>query len=388
MNNLEHPKTPLPGHYSKSAPCIVSIQKKELLSSPDSLKKTYHISLDISNTDLQFLPGDSIGILPQNDPILIQRFFTLISSHPADPVIDPRSQETLKGQEYLLSKVNLSRVNTSLLRHLLEKTQDPFLASILEPENKAQLTEFLQGKDLIDILQLFQKNPCSLAEIAPFFTPLLPRFYSISSSLKAQRNEVDLLVTLLSYSHGGEVRYGVASHFLCNLAVEKQTAIPLYIQPSIHFRLPENTSQNLIMIGPGTGIAPYRAFLQERIEQKAEGKHWLFFGERNEKNDFYYKNYLTSLEAQGKLKLDLAFSRDQENKVYVQHKLLEKASEIWQWISEGACFYVCGDAHRMAKDVESALLHIMQTEGNLSELESKAYLKTLRTSKQYMTDVY
>ena len=388
MNNLEHSKTPLPGHYSKAAPCIVFMQRKELLSHSHSSKKTYHISLDISNTDLQFYPGDSIGILPQNDPILIWRFFSLLTSQPTDMMKDPRSQEEMSAEHYLLSKVNLSRVNTPLLRHLFEKTKDPILASLLEPENKSKLTEFLHGKDLIDILKLFQKELSSLEEIAPFFTPLLPRFYSISSSLKAQRQKVDLLVALSSYLHGEELRYGVASHFLCNLAVEKQTKIPLYIQPSIHFRLPEDTSQNLIMIGPGTGVAPYRAFLQERMQENASGKHWLFFGERTKEHDFTYKNYLTSLEAQGKLKLDLAFSRDQEEKIYVQHKLLAKAPEVWKWMTEGACLYVCGDAHKMAKDVEAALLYIMHTQGGLSEIESKAHLKALRASKKYMTDLY
>jgi sulfite reductase (NADPH) flavoprotein alpha-component len=392
MNNSNTTKTSIPGHYNKASPCIVSLERKSLLSHPNSSKKTYHISLDISGTDLQFEPGDSVGILPQNDPILIERLLSLLSSGPEESMVDPRSLETIKANFYLSSKVNLARVNSSLLKHLLEKSVDPkkkeTLTHLLDPANKSTLIEFLHGKDVLDVLHLFQETPSSIHELAPFFAPLLPRFYSISSSLKENPNKLDLLVALLSYSHGNELRYGVASHFLCHLAQEKTTSIPLYVQPALHFKLPQDLSEDLIMIGPGTGVAPYRAFLQERLALGATGRHWLFFGERERKYDFLYEDYWTSLEAQGKLKLDLAFSRDQEEKVYVQHKLLTHSKDIWDWLSKGASLYVCGDASKMAKDVEIALLSIFQKEGNLSEAEAKAHLKSLRHDKKYMTDVY
>ncbi len=392
MNNAENTKKSLPGHYSKAQPCHVYLQEKRLLTHCNSTKQTYHLALDIRNTDLQFEPGDSIGILPQNDPLLIQRFFSLLTSDPNETLIDLRSQQEMTCEHYLLHKVNLSRINTSLLRHILQDnanpTQKDFLTYLVDPLHKTELATFLQGKDLLDILRIFQKNPAPLQEIAPHFTPLLPRFYSISSSLKQCPNELHLLVALLSYPHENEIRYGVASHFLCHLAQEKKTPIPIYVQPAAHFKLPEDSSTNLIMIGPGTGVAPYRAFLQERIAVKATGKHWLFFGERSSQYDFLYKEYWTDLVKQGDLKLDTAFSRDTPSKVYVQHKLLENAKAIWDWISRGSYLYVCGNASLMAKDVDTTLLHIVEKEGNLSDEQARSYIKNLRHTRRYMTDVY
>ena len=392
MSNFEKTKKNLPEHYSKADPYSVTLKEKVLLTHPASSKQTYHISLDIAESDLIFHPGDSIGVLPQNDPNLVNKFFAILSSEPQDLLIDPRSQKEMTAQDYLLHKVNFYRVNTSLIKYFFNEGKNPIqkekLKTLLEPENKEVLTEFIKGKDIVDLITLLQEKPTSLKDIAPCFTPLLPRFYSIASSVKAYPNEMHLLVALLSYTHGDEIRYGVASHFLCHLADENQTPIPIYIQPAAHFKLPEDNSKNLIMIGPGTGVAPYRAFLQERIYDKASGKHWLFFGERTSKHDFLYKNYLQELENQGKLRLTTAFSRDQESKEYVQHKLLENAEELWNWLSDGSYLFLCGNASNMAKDVEATLLTIIKKYGKLSEADARAHLKHLRTSRQYMTDVY
>lgn len=392
MSNSTNTKKTLPGHYSKASPCPVLLKEKKLLTHPSSSKKTYHIALNIKGTDVEFHPGDSIGVLPQNDPSLIRKFFSLLSTTPDELIADPRSQEEMSAEYYLSHKVNLSRVNSSLIRHFFQASKNEELKEklsfLLEPENKIALAEFIQGKDLLDIIALLQDAPSSLQELAQFFTPILPRFYSISSSLKTHPDEIHLLVALLSYSHGGETRFGVASHFLCHLALEENTTIPIYVQPAAHFKLPEDPSQNLIMIGPGTGVAPYRAFLQERMHQNASGKNWLFFGERNRDSDFLYEEYWTDLEKQDKLKLDTAFSRDQEAKEYVQHKLLAQSKEVWNWISTGSYLYVCGDASKMAKDVESALLSIFEKEGSMTDIDAKAYLKELRSSRRYMTDVY
>jgi sulfite reductase (NADPH) flavoprotein alpha-component len=257
----------------------------------------------------------------------------------------------------------------------------------LQPENKTLLQEFLAEKDLIDFFQEFVIDPSQFC-CYEFLAPLLPRFYSISSSLRTHPEHVHLLVALSSYQYKEETRYGVASHFLCNLAIPEQTTIPLYVQPSRHFRLPDDPNADLIMIGPGTGVAPYRAFLQERLHQNAPGKNWLFFGGRNRSNDFFYESFWNLLIEQGKLKVSTAFSRDQEEKEYVQHKLLEQAEQVWAWLESGAYFYVCGDASKMAKDVEAALCQLIQTQGNLSPEQSKLYLKSLKTSKRYLTDVY
>lgn len=378
--------------YSKTSPCLAQIKEKKLLNGSNSTKKTYHISLDISGTGLHFHPGDSIGVLPQNDPKHVQQILSILKNNLSETIVDPRSQKLIDLETYFGSKVNLSRINSSLLRFFLDKTSDTKqkkqLTSLLLPENKNTLTEFIQGKDLIDIFQEFQEVSFATQELCEHFAPLLPRFYSISSSLKAHAEEVHLLVALSSYTYKNEMRYGVASHFLCNLAKESHTSIPLYIQPTHHFKLPEDPAKDLIMIGPGTGVAPYRAFLQERTIQGSTGRNWLFFGERNRKSDFFYEDFWGSLEKENKLKLSTAFSRDQEEKQYVQHKLLLEGKEIWQWLETGAYFYVCGDATKMAKDVEATLLKIIQEYGSHSEESAKVYFKTLKSSKRYLTDVY
>jgi sulfite reductase (NADPH) flavoprotein alpha-component len=392
MSNSEKAKKNLPEHYSKTDPYSVTLKEKLLLSHPDSSKKTYHISLDISGSDLIFHPGDSIGVLPQNDPTLVAKLFNLLSTEPQSIIVDPRSQKEMTAEEYLLHKVNFYRVNASLIRYFYNNSKDlsqkEKLQPLVESGHRTALAEFTQGKDIVDVIALLQENPIPLQDIVDCFTPLLPRFYSIASSIKACPDELHLLVALLSYNHGDEVRYGVASHFLCHLADEQRTPIPIYIQPAAHFKLPDDNTKNLIMIGPGTGVAPYRSFLQERICDKASGKHWLFFGERSRKHDFLYKDYFERLESEGKLKLTTAFSRDQEAKEYVQHKILENAEEIWDWLSNGSYLFVCGNASHMAKDVEATLLTIIENYGNLSEQEARAHLKHLRTSRQYMTDVY
>ncbi len=378
--------------YNKSSPCLARIKEKKLLNGANSTKQTYHISLDIEGTGLHFHPGDSLGVLPQNDPKHVQHLLALLKNDPTETILDPRSQTRIDLESYFSSKVNLSRINSSLLRFFVDKTFDSSqkerFTSLLLPENKTALTEFTQGKDLVDIFQEFQEVSFSIQDLCEHFAPLLPRFYSISSSLKAHPEEVHLLVALSSYTHKNELRYGVASHFLCNLAKESHTSIPLYIQPTHHFKLPEDPTKDLIMIGPGTGVAPYKAFLQERMIQGSSGRNWLFFGERNRKSDFFYEDFWGSLEKENKLKLSTAFSRDQEKKEYVQHKLLLEGKEIWQWIETGAYFYVCGDATKMAKDVEATLIKIIQEHGSYSEESSKAYFKALKSSKRYLTDVY
>ncbi len=374
--------------YSKASPCLAKMHSRTLLNPSNKTKQTYHISLNIQETGIFFHPGDSLGILPQNDPGLIEELLAFIDSSPNRVIVDPRSQSSLPLIEYFTSKVNLGRVSTSLLTSLLVSSQKKdVLANLLQPENKLALTTFLEGKDLLDVFEELGVSGISPEVLLPHLAPLLPRFYSISSSLKAHQDEVHLLVALSSYEHKKGTRYGVASHFLCNLAKENETHIPLYVQPSKHFKIPEDSSKDLIMIGPGTGVAPYRAFLQERSMEKAEGKHWLFFGERNKHTDFFYQDFWHSHCSQGTLKVSTAFSRDQEEKVYVQHKLLEEAEEVWHWLENGAYFYVCGDASKMAKDVEATLLQIIQKQG-FSEEGAKMYFKNLKVAKRYLTDVY
>ena len=218
--------------------------------------------------------------------------------------------------------------------------------------------------------------------------PLLPRFYSIANSPLVFPNEIHLTLAYVHYTSNGQIRRGVGSSFLADLSTIEETPIPIYLQPSQHFRLPDDPATPIILVGPGTGIAPYRAFLQERIATQAPGKNWLFFGERNRASDFYYEPFWLELEKLGKIKLDLAFSRDGTQKVYVQHKMYERKKEIWDWLQTGAIFYVCGDASKMAKDVDAMLQTIIEEEGKLHVEDARLYIKKLRSDKKYLTDVY
>jgi sulfite reductase (NADPH) flavoprotein alpha-component len=377
---------------SKSHPVSVQIQERLLLTQSGSTKHTFHLSLDIRNSGLTFKVGDSIGIYAQNDPILVQHLISAMHADKDDRIIDPRSGTEISLWDFLSAKANLSRVTSSFLKlfHAYETAHDKKnqLHRLLQTENKPLLSQFLSTHDPLDLLKEYQSTQTPLQELCAQFGPLLPRFYSIASSPKAYPDQLDLTVALSTFTHSGEQRYGVASHFLCHLAEPMHTPIPSYIQSTPHFTLPEDGSTPIIMVGPGTGVAPYRAFLQDRLATGATGKNWLFFGERNRQSDYFYENYWEELVQGNKLELDLAFSRDQPEKIYVQHRMLSKAKQLWSWLQEGAYFYVCGDAHHMAKAVEATLVQIGQSQGQMSEEAAKAYVKSLRTQKRYLADVY
>jgi sulfite reductase (NADPH) flavoprotein alpha-component len=238
------------------------------------------------------------------------------------------------------------------------------------------------------VAELLTFAPIAAEELPSLTLPLLPRFYSIANSPKVFPHEIHLLVAHHTYHNHGQTRRGVASHFLCEIAQIGTTSLPIYLQPTPHFTLPEDPRADIILIGPGTGVAPFRAFLQERLATQAPGRNWLFFGERHRAYDFYYQEFWLALEEQGHLRLDLAFSRDTPQKIYVQHKMYESRKSLWNWLEHGAFFYICGDATRMVKEVETTLCHIVKEEGKKSEEEALAYLKQLKRAKRYLTDVY
>jgi sulfite reductase (NADPH) flavoprotein alpha-component len=311
----------------------------------------------------------------------------LLEEDPLTPVIHPRTKETLSLKVFLSEKVNLPRLTSGFIKVIAQAL--PYNTKLKELlADKTSLLEYCHSHDTIDLLTEFRTTKLPLQELCEQFSPLLPRFYSIASSPKHNPEEIHLTVGLTSYEHRGVIRHGVASHFLCHLAQEQTTPIPSYIQATPHFTLPKDPKAPIIMVGPGTGVAPFRGFLQERLALDSPGKNWLFFGERNRHSDFFYEDFWQSLVAQKKLQLDAVFSRDQEKKIYVQHKLLEQGQEIWQWLQEGAFFYICGDADPMAKDVEAALVTITERYGNFSEHEARKYLKHLRAEKRLLVDVY
>ena len=263
------------------------------------------------------------------------------------------------------------------------------LAALLEMEAKAEFKEWSNGRQIVDLLEI-DPIPASFTaqQLVDCFRALPPRLYSIASSSKAHPDEVHLTVAAVRYQTHGKSRKGVASTFLADDAPKGSKAL-VYLHKNKNFRLPEDTSTPIIMVGPGTGIAPFRAFLEERAETESKGDSWLFFGDQCYNEDFLYQLELQDyLKSKQLSKLDLAFSRDQPEKIYVQHKMQEAAAELWSWLEKGAHFYVCGDASRMAKDVHSTLVEIISPHGKLSSEDAENYLKTMKKDKRYQRDVY
>ena len=383
---------PLPDLIDRHHPISAFIKERFLLTKQGSTKQTFHISLDFGQHPIRFKVGDSIGVHAQNDPRLVQHLIEAMKAKGDEQIADPRSGAPSTLWNFLSYKANLSRLTSSFLKLFYEcecgHDKKNRLHHLLQQENKPLLSQFLSAHDPLDLFKEYQEVQAPLQDLCNQFGPLLPRFYSVASSQLVYKNEVHLTVALFTFNHQGEQRYGVGSHFLCNLASIAETPVPIYVQPAHYFTLPQDDHAPIIMVGPGTGVAPYRAFMQERAAKGAQGKNWLFFGERNRQSDYFYESDWARWTSEGQLRVDLAFSRDQADKVYVQHKMLENAKELWAWLEEGAYFYVCGDAHHMAKDVEAALQKIVQQQAPMTEEDAKIYVKNLRAQKRYLADVY
>jgi sulfite reductase (NADPH) flavoprotein alpha-component len=356
-------------NIAKNAPIFVSIKERVRLN-PTSSKETYHLVLDLENHDFQYEVGDCIGIYPTNDRQAVERILNALQLTGNETIAD-RQGQLHTFQHFLTHRANLEKV-----------TKKVALSCGLDETTSHES----------DVALLLEKAPVKMQDLQPFvdaLLPLMPRFYSIASSSKGVTKELHLTVALTAYEKEGEQKFGVCSRYICHMAPLNTPCVPIYLHKAKEFTLSQESHQKpIIMIGPGTGVAPFRGFLQERI-LSSKAPNWLFFGERNEKNDFYYKEFFQDLVKQGHLHLSTAFSRDQEEKLYVQHKMLENADQLWQWIHlKGAFIFVCGDASRMAKDVEAALLQIFQTHGKMDLQNAKEYLKTLRKDKRYLRDVY
>lgn len=357
------------------------------LTRDNSTKETWHVTLDLGDHDLNFHPGDSVGIHPENDPVLVEHLIEAIGAQPTSTILHKRTDQEMDLHTYFTYHANLARITSSFLRFFYECSNCFDTKTQIEKtlQDKACLREFLHAHDPLFLFRTYRAKNRSLQEICDQFGPLLPRFYSIASSPLISQRTIDLTVSMLSWSQDGEKKYGVASHFLCHTAKIKETPIPLFAQPAEHFRLPDTHETDIIMIGPGTGIAPFRAFMQQRTHHGATGRNWLFFGERNQSNDFFYQK---EWEAHQNLRLHTAFSRDQEEKIYVQDRLIENGKELYDWIQEGAHIYICGDAKSMAKEVEKALIAIFIKYGNLKEENARNQYKNLRKGKRILLDVY
>lgn len=349
-------------------------------------KSTQHVVLDLKGSGITYEVGDSIAVFPVNDPKVVEKTLTAMHASGDELVSDKNNPETIALTTYLTKNANLTDISRKLLTEVGKKQPDGRIDTLLE--DKELLKDYQNTHEVWDFLQEFPQARFSPQELVDLLMPMLPRFYSIASSQLEVGEEVHLTVALLNYVAGGELRLGVCTHYLCNLVPLNEPVVPVYIQPHKGFTLPENDDTSIIMIGPGTGVAPFRAFMQERIKKGGKGKNWLFFGEWKMSENFFYGEYWRGLEKQGLLRLDTAFSRDQEYKVYVQHKMRAHGADLFKWLQEGAVLYVCGDAHRMAKDVDASLHEIVKDFGHMTEEEAKAWIKNLRNEKRYLKDVY
>lgn len=353
-----------------------------------SEKDTRHFEFDLGDSGLTYEPGDSLAVLPQNDPGLVEEIVRLLGASGTETVVNADKAET-SLREALLKDCVITTVDNKLLRALAERAPAPELAALLEPERKKDLADYLWGREVIDLLLAYPQVRFSPPELVSLLKKLQIRLYSISSSLRACPRQVHLTVATVEYESHGRRRKGVASTWLAQ-RIDGSTPVPCFINPGKGFRLPAPGEETpILMIGPGTGVAPFRAFIQERRATGARGRAWLFFGEQRRASDFFYEPEWENALVDGSLtKLTTAFSRDQAEKFYVQHAMKNEAAEIWAWLESGAIVYVCGDASRMAADVDRALHEIVASQGGKSDEEAAAYIESLRQSKRYRRDVY
>ncbi len=349
-----------------------TVLQRSLLTKNPSSKPTYHVRLCLKGQELDFKPGDSLGIYGKNAPSLVERLLNTLHASGEEQLLDPRSKQLLSLRDFLSFKANICRLNSNLVKLVRPLEENP--------------KDYTHSHDLLDLLSAAQTQvePQALCNC---LLPLLPRFYSVASSRLLLPDAVDLTVALTSYTHQEETRYGIASYFLCHLAKLRETPISFYVQPAHRFALPPHDAP-IIMVGPGTGVAPFRAFLQERHHLDATGKNWLFFGHRQRSSDFFYEEDWGLFIAQNRLRLSTAFSRDQSEKIYVQHRMLEESAELFRWLEEGAYLYVCGDATQMAKDVEATLQQVLMRHGNLDPEAVKEKIKQLKKEGRYLLDIY
>lgn len=383
--------------YDKQHPFTASIKERGTLSKTGSSKSTLHFCLGLEGSSIQYEVGDSVGIYPRHDRKLVEDHLHFFESSGEETVVFQKNQKTCSFREFLTSFANLSDISPKLLQQVALRQSSSFkrehLLSLLQEESYDTRKEYLQERYLLDFLQEHEEVQFSPQELTDLCMPLMPRFYSIASSQKQVGSEIHLAVAPVEYTSSKGLLYkGVCTHYLANLAPLNEPDVRIFIQSSPHFRLPPSPKTPLIMIGPGTGVAPFRAFVQERILQENPGHQWLFFGERNRAFDFFYEDEWLSLEKAGKIRLSLAFSRDQVEKYYVQHRLEEEGREIFNWLEQGASIYVCGDAKKMALAVENSLEKVIAIHGFGSKEihchKAKEYLKSLKQQKRYLKDVY
>lgn len=375
--------SPLVSQYSKQQPLLAGLALNRLLSGPGAQKETRQYAFDLRGSGFQYDAGDALGVWPTQCPALVGDLLSSLKLSAAS-MVSLKDKGVMSLSDALSRHFEIARITPEILNLVSERSGSKRLADLLN--NKTELKQWLWGRQLVDLLLEFPVG-ISIEELLSLLKVLQPRLYSIASSPKLHPDEVHLTVSTVRYRCENRPRSGVCSGFLADRGM--QTPVPIFLQKSAHFRPPKDAHTPMIMVGPGTGIAPFRAFLQERKALGAPGRNWLFFGEQRAATDFYYRDELETLQSDGYLhRLDTAFSRDQIDKVYVQQRMLEQGKQLWAWLEEGAHFYVCGDAGRMAKDVDAALKQVAQTHGGLTAEAAAEYVMAMASAKRYLRDVY
>ncbi|WP_240154714.1 flavodoxin domain-containing protein, partial [Burkholderia sp. Cy-647] len=370
---------------TKARPAASKLVANLKLNQPGAAKDTRYLSLSTEGTALEYEAGDALGIWPTNCPSVVDELLGLTRLS-GDTPVTVSGVGDVRLADALGRHLDITRPHPDALALIAERSSNGALKSLLSDERKGDLKNWLWGQQLADVLHEFPVD-LSAAELVGMLKRIQPRLYSIASSPAAHRDEVHLTVSAVRYSNGRRDRKGVASTFLADRAGDG--GVPVFVQKSAHFRPPASGEVPIVMVGPGTGIAPFRGFLHERRARGASGRNWLFFGEQHAATDFYYRDELAAMREDGLLThLDLAFSRDQESKVYVQDRMRERGAELWSWLEAGAHFYVCGDASRMAKDVDLALKDVVAAHGGMDEARAGEYVARMSKERRYLRDVY
>ncbi len=379
--------------FTKDNPFPAKVTESRLLNKPGSAKETRHFVVSLAGSDLQYKAGDSLGVFPTNRECDVNGILARLGAT-GDEMVSPamlKLASPITLREALTSRLALAGPTAKIVQTLAAKATDEAekakLNGLLAPESKEVLKAFLEEREYADLLAEFPSASLTGQELVDHMRKLMPRLYSIASSSKIYPTEIHLTVAVVRYQTNNRERAGVCSTFLAHRVQVGNTAVPVFVSNS-HFGPPHDTTKDAIMVGPGTGIAPFRAFVQDRVAAGATGRNWVFFGDQKSATDFLYEEEWADYVAKGQTRLDLAWSRDQAEKVYVQDRMRQNAAELWAWISNGGYFFVCGDAKRMAKDVDTALHDIVAEQGGMSVEQAAEYVKAMKKEKRYQRDVY
>ena len=368
--------------WDRTRPFSAEVLINQQITGRDSSKRVVHVELSLEESGLSYLPGDALGVVPRNPAELVSQVMELTGADPDAPV--SIGDDELSLSDALDSKLEITTLSRGFLQAYAEAAEVEEIQALLTEDSRGQLKDFMKDRQVVDVLATYprQLEPQRLVDS---LRKLQPRLYSIASSLEANPDEVHLTVGIVNYQAHGRQHWGAASSFLA----ENRATVPVFIEPNPHFRLPETPETPVIMIGPGTGIAPFRAFMEHRANLGATGHNWLFFGDRNFHSDFLYQVEWQKHLKNGTLqRLDLAFSRDQKEKIYVQDRMRERGRDLYAWLEEGAHLYVCGDSEHMAPDVNQALLEIIAGERGCSSEQAEEYIRALKRQGRYQRDVY